>query len=259
MKAEVMAETSPSTDPLDSWKLHRESCRACAQARVVGDLCPIGRNFASSFMTVPPAALAVARRVEQNLAERAIARTSAGAELAIPMEKTSRAISIATSADVVLQMPERDVNIYVEMKTVIRRLIAFGDALSRFFQVSREAEEMVAEGVIEEPKTSSERALLVTQVAQHFGVPADLLYEELCGLERAVLRLGDRLGQLMRVDDETRKVVKQVRQLGLDMRELVESCTGRKLRPLAEIRQVARAARLCALELQSEIERRVGT
>lgn len=197
----------------------------------------------------------IARRVT----ERVVARTSSGAAIAVPMEKTSRAVSFSTAPGVVMHMPERDIEIYSEMQGMISKIARLADSLSKAVLVAEETKRFVELTPGMERVSQHQVAVVVRRVSSHFGTGSEEeLFYEFEQMTAMILRMGDRFGQFMRVDDETRKIIRTSRSLAIDMQGELERDPGR-LRLDEETRRLVRPLRMLALDFQSEIERRVGT
>lgn len=256
---------------VDAWKEHVLQCGLCANAKGLADLCPIGRNFLSTADRAPepppqgqlvpkaPMDSATVNHLAQAAVSRVVAMSSSGAAIAVPMQKTSRSVEIQTGRDVILRMPEKDIEIYSEMKDLIGRLIRLAQALSSAVLVGEEAKKVVRS----QPSLDASEeqvALVVRQARTHFGIGSDeALYEEFIDVMRRTLRIGDRLGNFMTVDETTRKIVREVRSLAMDMQGEQERTIGSALKLDDETRKLVRPMRMLAIELQGEIERRVGT
>lgn len=197
--------------------------------------------------------------IAQNVANKVLARSSnSDAAIAVPMEKTSKEISFSTAPGVMLNMPERDIEVYAEMKSTIKMLVILGEMVGKTIMVKEETKRVSkAENVeLDEEQT----AMIVAHIGGHFGARS---LEDLHGAFQAaasqMMRMGDRLGNFMRVDDDTRMVMKKVRTLAIDMQSELERSYGGRLQLDDEMRAVVRRCRLVAMELQGEIDRRIGT
>jgi len=193
-------------------------------------------------------------------AERVVARTSSGAAISVPMEKTSRAIEIASAPGVILRMPERDIEVYSAMKTVIGRLLRMAEMLGTYLVSLEELKRMGRE--LNVPVGEAEVALVVRKVSQGRGFGAlapEQLFDEFTAVMQMVVGLGDGMGRFMTVDGETRAVMKEVRSLGVDMKGEVERSPGGRLVLDEDTRRITRNLRMVAVSLQGEIERRLGT
>lgn len=291
----VQAVPAPFDSAIEAWKQHVLQCGLCGNAKSVGDLCPIGRNFwrpseviyaaqpapqvvpqivpqiaPPVFQSIPeptvvhavPVALDVraASQIAEHVVARVIARASSGAAIAVPMEKTSRAISFSTAPGVVMHMPERDIEVYAEMQSLIRCLVQVAGGLSHVMSVSEETEKLVKSTPGMEKTSEGEVALIVQQARARFGLGNDEeLYAVFMDAARRVLKMGDRLGNFMRVDEETRRIIKAARTLAIDMQEILERSVGGVLKLDEAARRVIKPMRLFAIDLQGEIERRLGT
>lgn len=213
---------------------------------------------------VPVQALVIdsrmAAHIASHVAARVVARSTSGAAIAVPMEKTSKAISFSTAPNVVLHMPERDIEVYAEMQTLIRDLVRVASFVSSAMTSEEEAKKFIKQTSGIEQATASEVALIVMHTRAHFGVGSDeQIYYEFSGIASRVLRMGDRLGNFMRVDDETRRISKFARTLAVEMQEVLERSSADGIYMGTETRAAIRSMRLFAIDLQGEIERRVGT
>lgn len=224
---------------------------------------------AASMSVVPPHAVAVAvnaapafdlNALATRVSERVVARTSTGAAIAVPMEKTSKSVEIRTSRDVTLQMPERDIEVYTIMKAAIGRLMRLAEVLGVSILASDEAK-ILSRGagvVLQE----HEVALVVrkaTEARGMAGVIMEQLYSEFSDVGMMVIRLGDAMGRFMMVDAETREVMRDVRKLGIEMQGELERAIGGTLQLDDGMRKITRALRMVAVSLQGEMERRLGT
>jgi len=278
-----------SSATVDAWKAHVLDCGLCSNAKSLGDLCPIGRHFwqpssqpveasvvpevvqSRSPQSQPqpelaqqPPSLAIDSRMASHMANqvaaRVVARASSGAAIAVPMEKTSRAIAFSTAPGVVLRMPERDIEVYGEMQALIHRLVNLAQALSYAISVEEEARRFIKQTPGAQNATENEVALVVRHTRAQFNVGNDeRLYDDFVALARQTLRMGDRLGNFMTVDVETRRISRAARTLGVDMQEVIERSSSGVLKLDDETRRVIKPMRLFAIDLQGEIERRIGT
>jgi hypothetical protein len=272
---------SEAASQIDSWKAHVLQCGLCANAKALGDLCPIGRNFwkpsdiigqaqaAAAEMPPPPPPTMIhvaaidphtSAQLANMVASRVIARSSDGSAIAVPMEKTSRAVEIRTSADVMLRMPERDIEVYAEMKDSIFRLLGMAQLISTAVGVTEETKNLMKSTPSTASASDGEVALVVRQARSHFGIGSDeALYQEFSNLTRRMLRLGDRLGNFMRVDETTQRIMRVARMLAIEMQGEIERSMSQVLKLDEETRRLVRKMRMFAIDLQGEIERRVGT
>lgn len=196
--------------------------------------------------------------IAERVANKVMARTRSGAAIAVPMEKSSKEVSFQTGPGVTLNMPERDIEVYAEMKQVVGALAALGELIGKTIMVKEETKRASKDEEVE--LDDEQTALIVAQVGQHFGAKSEEdLYSAFSDVARRVLRLGDRLGSFMRVDDETRKVIRATRMLAIEMETELERSYGCRLPLDHDMRKIVRMARLLAMDLQGEIERRVGT
>lgn len=251
-----------------AWQAHVSHCSFCSVGNSYAELCPAGKNFwapppsaASDQQTAPASE---ARAPEVNLVDqitkqvvaRVVARSQSGGAISVPMEKTSRAVSFATAPNVVLHMPERDIEVYSEMKKMIQSMVLLADALAKSVLVAEETRRAI--------RTTSDVSehqvgMVLRRAGAHFGVSSEeQLFYDFEMMTGKILTMGDRLGAFMRVDDETRRIMKSTRTLGIDMQGEMERDPGR-LKLDEETRKLVRPLRMLALELQGEIERRVGT
>lgn len=274
---------------LEAWQRHVLQCAICARARNGQDLCTMGQNFwripgsatmpvsqqpqpaaaVSAMPAIPTQAVAVVvnappafdlNALASRVSERVIARTSTGAAIAVPMEKTSKSVEIRTSRDVTLQMPERDIEVYTIMKGSIGRLMRLAEALGVSILASDEARILSrGAGVVLQ---DHEVALVVrkaTEARGMGGVTMEQLYGEFSDVSMLVIRLGDAMGRFMMVDAETREVMRDVRKLGIEMQGELERAIGGSLQLDDGMRKITRALRMVAVSLQGEMERRLGT
>lgn len=284
------AASGVSAEVVDAWKAHVLDCGLCKNAASLSELCPIGKNFWAPTQVVREVqgnvgqggggqgvqgsvvgpgggsvqALAIdsrmAAHIAQHVASRVMARASTGGAIAVPMEKTSKAISFSTAPNVVLHMPERDIEVYAEMQGLIRDLAMVAQILTNAVTSEEETKKFVRQTPALAHANESEVALVVRHTRAQFGVGSDeQLYYDFSAVAAKVLRMGDRLGNFMRVDDETRRITKAARELAVDMREVIERSVGEALVLNEETRRVVRPMRRLAIDLQGEIERRVGT
>lgn len=268
---------------VDAWKVHVNQCGLCGNAKSVYELCPIGKNFWSDTAPAPqsapqPVAQTVPQSVQQPMtalatvdpttavrlgqmvASRVVARSSSGAAVAVPMEKTSRSVEIRTSADVMLRMPERDIEVYAEMRDLIGRLLRTAQAIASAVAVSEETRKVVKNDPKVQAASESEVALIVRHARSHFGIGSDeSLYQEFTETAKRVLRMGDRLGNFMRVDETTQRIMRAARALAIEMQGEVERSLSDTLHLDDETRRLIKPMRMFAIDLQGEIERRVGT
>lgn len=218
---------------------------------------PVAESVAISIPANMPDAKFISA-IAERVANKVVARTRSGAAIAVPMEKTSKEVSFSTGPGVVLNMPERDIEIYTEMKQAVGALARLGELVGKTIMVCEETkrESKSSEVELDEEQT----ALIISQVGRHFGASSqEQLYEAFAQVAQQVLRLGDRLGNFMKVDDETRKVIRSTRTLAIEMESELERSYGGRLPLDTDMRRIVRMARMVAMDLQGEIERRVGT
>jgi len=196
--------------------------------------------------------------IAERVANKVLARSSSGAAIAVPMEKTSKEISFQTAPGVILNMPERDIEVYAEMRQMVGALATLGELIGKTIMVKEETKRASKEEDFE--LDEEQTALIISQVGRHFGASTEEdLYAAFQDVSKRVLRLGDRLGSFMKVDDETRRVIRATRMLAIEMESQLELAYGGRLPLDADMRKVVRLSRLLAMDLQGEIERRVGT
>jgi len=196
--------------------------------------------------------------IAERVANKVLARSSSGAAIAVPMEKTSKEISFQTAPGVILNMPERDIEVYAEMRQMVGALATLGELIGKTIMVKEETKRASKEEDFE--LDEEQTALIISQVGRHFGASTEEdLYSAFQDVSKRVLRLGDRLGSFMKVDDETRRVIRATRMLAIEMESQLELAYGGRLPLDADMRKVVRLSRLLAMDLQGEIERRVGT
>ncbi len=192
--------------------------------------------------------------------ERVVARSTSGAAIAVPMEKTSTSVEIRTSRDVVLRMPERDIEVYSAMRGAIPRFLRLAEMMGTFYLAEKEARQMArSAGVMLDDQQT---AMVVRQVSHARGMgdlSAEQLYAEFEDVKMLVIRLGDYIGRFMAVDTETRAVMRDVRTLGMEMQGELERSPGGRLVVDDSSPQVTRGLRMLAVALQGEMERRLGT
>jgi len=190
------------------------------------------------------------------VSERIMVKTSSGVSIAVPMEKTSSLVSFSTAPGVILRMPERDIAVYGEMKDVIWRISQITEVMGAH---------MLFQGEMHNAAPGASRADAATtaiDVRRRTGLPIeplDQVYGAFGDVASRVLRLGDSMGSLMTVDDETRRVIRSLRMLGIRMRGELERSVQGELVIDESSREVIQEARAVAIDLQGEIERRVGT
>jgi hypothetical protein len=201
----------------------------------------------------------MAGQIAEQVIGRVIARSSTGAAIAVPTEKTSRGVTFSTAPGVTMAMPERDIEVYAEMQVLIRDLIAGADVLSHAVGIEEEVKRVVKAASGGKEASEENVGLIVRQARGRFGIGSDeqlsAMFHSLC---RRVLRMGDRLGNFMRVDVETQRIMRNARILGIEMQEVLER-SGGVLTLDVQTRAIAKPMRFFAIDLQGEIERRVGT
>lgn len=207
-----------------------------------------------------PQAYGMVNEIANRVAEKVVARTRSGTSLAVPMEKRSTSVAIATAPGVMLYMPERDIEVYGEMKGMVSRLVMLAERMGKAIMVVEETRRHMKKVNPGKILDSDEVALVASQVGSRFGgLSEEDIYYEFEEVSLAILHLGDRLGNFMRVDDETRRVMQRTRTLAIEMKGELERAYGGRLAMDEETRRLVRESRMVALELQGEIERRVGT
>ena len=276
---------------LEAWQRHVLECRVCSAARDASEMCQMGKNFwrvpGSASMPIPQQAAPTQQQAYQpqpppqpqsqviqyqhaqqsdlnsianRVLERVVARTESGSSIAVPMQKTSRSVEIATAPGVILHMPERDIEVYSTMKSMIGRFLMLGEKLGTFMMAREEAKRFAREANVIIADTQT--AMIVKQVADHRGMPgltAENLYNEFDEMTIMTIKLGDAIARFMAVDGETRHVMRDVRALGIDMKAEIERSSGGKLTLDGETPKVIRQMRMLAVTLQGEMERRLGT
>jgi hypothetical protein len=202
----------------------------------------------------------IANQISEQVTARVVARASSGTAIAVPMEKTSKAISFSTAPGVTMQMPERDIEIYGEMQALIRDLAAVAQMLSLAVSVEDETRKVVKAAAGDREVNSKDVAMVVRSARARFGVGSnENLFQWFQNIAVRVLRMGDRLGNFMRVDDETRRISKNARTLGIEMQDIMERSMSEELILDEKTRALVKPMRFFAIDLQGEIERRVGT
>ena len=284
---------------LEAWQRHVIECRVCGNAKNANEMCQMGKNFwrvpGSASMPMPSEAATPqqpyqpqpqpnyqapretapppqpsmqyqhARESDINsiahrVLERVVARTESGSSIAIPTQKTSRSVEIATAPGVILHMPERDIEVYSTMKGMIGRFLQLAEKLGTFMMAREEAKRFAREAQV--IIGDSQTAMIVKQVADHRGMPnlsAESLYNEFDEMTVMTIKLGDTIARFMAVDTETRHVMRDVRALGIDMKGEIERSSGGRLTLDGETPKVIRQMRMLAVTLQGEMERRLGT
>lgn len=194
------------------------------------------------------------------IVERVIARSSSGHEVAIPMEKTSKGITFSTAPGVVMQMPERDIEVYGSMSGMIQKYLRFANRLGTYMTTMQESRRMGREAgiTIGERETSA----IVMRVSQQQNMPnLDLssLYDEFAEVASMTIRLGDVLGRFMAVDTDTRAIMREARALGVNMQGELERSLDGRLVVDEQTPRILRDMRMLAVSLKGEMERRLGT
>lgn len=194
------------------------------------------------------------------IVDRVIARSSTGHEVAIPMEKTSKGVVFQTAPGVVMQMPERDIEVYSSMNGMIQKYLRFANRLGTYMTTMQESRRMGREAgiVIGERETSA----IVMRVAQQQNMPnLDLssLYDEFSEISAMTIRLGDLLGRFMAVDSDTRAIMREARALGVSMQGELERSLDGRLVVDEQTPRILRDMRMLAVSLKGEMERRLGT
>jgi hypothetical protein len=285
---------SVETGALESWQKHVMTCSECGNAKSTDSLCQTGKNFwrvpGSVSMPVPEVVSGVqgvhtaevvrptmhlvpAKPVQeqprqpldlkifsQRVAERVVARTSSGHAIAIPLEKTSSLLDIQISKDVQLRMPERDIEVYSAMKTMIRKYMDFASQMGTYLMAMEQSKQFSREQGV--TLTSRETAMVVVQVGNHRGMgnlSAEAIYNDFCDMTVMTMKLGDHIARFMAVDAETRVLMKEVRALGVEMQGEIERSAGSTLVFDEATPRIVRQMRMLAVSLQGEMERRLGT
>lgn len=266
-----------SEDALVAWQKHVVACRECGTARDASSLCVTGRNFwrvpGSATMPLPVGGNIVplragvqAREAPQpvdisslvsRVAERVVARTASGVAVAVPIEKTSQFVEVSPKTGVTLRMPERDLEVYSVMKTMIRSLLDLATRLAMHNLAWEELRRAVRGGSIDIGRREEETAL--SEIAVRTGAgSSDDVYGDFLRATGEVAALGDVIGRCMAVDNETRAIMREARTLSVAMQGEAE----REMGALVfgpEMAAVGRQMRMLAVSLQGELERRLGT
>lgn len=270
-----------SAATIDAWKEHVTQCGLCKNAKGLAELCPIGQNFwrpaeilsrqepapvsppvQSQPQSQPQVHNALTHETVASLgnlvASRVVARSASGAAIAVPMEKTSKAVGFSTAPGVQMYMPERDIEIYSEMRDMMPRLLRIAQIISHAATISSETRHVVRSKV--ESASENEVALVIRHARGQFGLGDDFaIYNEFHDMTRRVLRMGDRLGNFMRVDERTHEIIRACRMLAMDMQGELDRSLSEQLRLDEKTRELAKPLRMLAIDFQGEIERRVGT
>jgi hypothetical protein len=192
--------------------------------------------------------------------ERVVARSSSGMEVAVPMEKTSRLTTFQTAPNVVMQMPERDIEVYASMNVMVQKYLRFANRLGTYMTTVQESKRMGREVgvVIDENQTQA----IVAQVASHQrmgSLTPEQLYDEFSDMTNVTIQLADLLGRFMAVDTDTRSLMREARSLGVDMQGELERSIGCRLAVDEHTPKIVRQMRMMAVSLKGEMERRLGT
>lgn len=221
---------------------------------------PAAQAGGGQAFQMPVAPVLDINALASRVAERIVVRTSSGASIAMPMEKTSKLIEFSPSSGVVLRMPERDIEVYSVMRSCIVKFLRFAERVGTCMLATEEAKRMTREQGI--TLGEKEVALVVQYVSDRRGIgniSLEALYEEFEEVARIVVRLGDAMGRLMGHDSDTRAVIKESRSLGVEMQSEIERAAGRRLVLDNDMRQIVRKMRMLAVSLQTEMDRRLGT
>lgn len=142
-----------SDQAAEAWKQHVSQCSFCANANTVVQLCPIGRNFWPQQPAQPQPSpqsqemttvdQRTANQIADQVADRIMARSSSGAMVGVPMEKTSVGVAVRTSRDVVLRIPERDINIYGSMKATMVAVLKCAEEMGKLMTVDAETRRVI--------------------------------------------------------------------------------------------------------------------
>lgn len=193
------------------------------------------------------------KSLAQRLVSGVLARAESGAAIAIPWERgrgQGQAVAVRTAENVVLRIPQRDVEIYHHAQGMVAGLMDLATRMSLFAQVEERAKE---EGIAFE----TVRAELAKTSAVFDG---DRLYVEIKAMAAQVADLGERLGHFVAVDAKTRDLIDEARIVAIDLQELVErGYLAATLRGGPRLEATVRSMRVLAAKLQGEIGRRVGT
>ena len=186
---------------------------------------------------------------QQSADRRSVALVLDGAGLSSLAAQVSERIMVKTSSGV-------SIAVYGEMKDVIWRISQITEVMGAH---------MLFQGEMHNAAPGASRADAATtaiDVRRRTGLPIeplDQVYGAFGDVASRVLRLGDTMGSLMTVDDETRRVIRSLRMLGIRMRGELERSVQGELVIDESSREVIQEARAVAIDLQGEIERRVGT
>ena len=168
-----------------------------------------------------------------------------------------------------MHMPERDIEVYAEMREMTARLMAFSERLEQFLLIENETRKVLRQAIVGREVNEKDVALVISDVTRRLGggqgLTGENLFADLSDMAGRVIRLGDRLGNFMRVDDETHRIIRMTRLLAVDMRGIMGmSMADARLSSDEEelkgdLRKILKGSRILAVDLQGEIERRVGT
>lgn len=272
---------------MEAWQKHVMACGECGSAKSTDGLCQTGKNFwrvpGSASMPVveavhaevvrpamhlvpskggtappPPHQQVDIAAFSQRVAERVVARTSSGHAIAIPKEKTSSLLDIQISKDVQLRMPERDIEVYSAMKTMIRKYMDLASMMGTHLMAMEQSKQFSRESGV--TLNSRETAMVVAQAVRGAGaLSANALYSEFSDMTILTMKLGDQIARFMAVDAETRVLMKEVRALGVEMQGEIERSSGGSLVLDETTPRIVRGMRMLAVSLQGEMERRLGT
>jgi len=194
-----------------------------------------------------------AKDLAVRLVSGVLARTESGAQVAIPWERgrgQGQAVAVRTAENVVLRIPERDVEIYSRSQKMVAALLDLAGRLSLFGVVEEQAKE---EGLSFEAVRGE-----LAKRDQRFD--AGRLFLEVKAAASDVAQLGDELGRFVAVDGKTRELIDEARIVAIDLQELVElGYFSASLRGGPRLSQTVRSMRVLAAKLQGEIGRRIGT
>jgi len=199
------------------------------------------------------------RDIAARVSKTVVARSSSGAVALVPMEKTSALIEIRTSRDVMLRMPERDIDVYGAMRNAIRIIATLAEKLGKMVMMVEETKRHIRSATNVKEAPEEQVSLVLAQVAGQFGTSEDELYGDFDDTCRMLFALGDKIGSFMTVDDDTRRVMQSARSVGIEMKSELERAYDGKLPLDIDMRKLVRMLRLLAMDLQGEIERRLGS
>jgi hypothetical protein len=198
--------------------------------------------------------------LSQRVLDRVVARSSSGAAISISREKTSTSVEFSTANGVVLRMPERDIEVYSCMKTMIGKLLRHAEQIGTYMMAREEGKRFARE--VGKDLTSDETAMIVAQVGRRRGMgelSPEVLYDEFSVMCGDVMKLGDVIARFMTVDSDTRFLMKDVRALGVEMQGELERSSGGCLALDEATPKIVKQMRMLTVSLQSEMERRLGT